>query len=318
MIQKVLVLGSQHVNTENFSESIGLEKSILITPSNMYNNFSVGHTSIQDMLFYEQFDELVKQVDLLYWSCPNKDEFWNDEFYIEYLWWIKKVQSETNKFVNFPKFNFDPYNLLYPKIKVEPTDAVFVGCSWTAGIGLEDPKTQHFSNIISRHFNKNCVNLGVGGSSIGYAFERLSNIDFYENQIVVLQLTELYRWRHYNKDEKRQKDIGVNQSVNIRPFIEVFNQEFLLYELIQKLKLFQKIADEKKLKFAFFLIDYKGTTYSYTDQLYFYDFKSFIPWHLLQEYFVDAGSRGDRKHPGPKSNQYIANTVINFLEAQYK
>ena len=316
MTQKILVLGSQHNNTQNFSKSVGLEKSILITPNNMYDNFSVGHTSIQDMLFYEQFDELIKQVDSLYWSGPDKDEFWNDEFYTEYLWWIKKVQSKTNKFVNFPEFNFDPYNLLYPKIKVNPDDAVFVGCSWTAGVGLEDPKSQHFSYIISKHFNKNCVNLGVGGSSIGYAFERLSNIDFYENQIVVLQLTHPYRWRYYSKDKKQQIHINVNQPNNVRPFIEVFNQEFLLYELIQKLKLFQKIADAKKLKFAFFLIDYKGTAYSYTDQLYFYDFKSFIPYGLMQEYYIDVGT--DDIHPGPKSNEYIAKTVINFLETQYK
>ena len=46
------------------------------------------------------------------------------------------------------------------------------------------------------------------------------------------------------------------------------------------------------------------------------NFKSFVPYHIMQDYFVDVGT--DNMHPGPESNKNIANIIISFLEMQYK
>lgn len=102
-----------------------------------------------------------------------------------------------------------------------------------------------------------------------------------------------------------------------RSLLDIYHKDFLFYELMVKLRLVLQIARSKKLKFVFWLVDYKNPKiYSLEDQMYFYDFPEFIPRHLIENYLVDQGT--DNLHPGIESNKIMAESVINYMNQIYE
>ena len=78
-----------------------------------------------------------------------------------------------------------------------------------------------------------------------------------------------------------------------------------------------KFAREKKLKFVFFLDDYKQGSISDRDQQYFYEFPEYLsPTNLKNEMFQDYGT--DNIHPGINANKAISDHIIKHMENLYK
>ena len=76
------------------------------------------------------------------------------------------------------------------------------------------------------------------------------------------------------------------------------------------------IARAKKLKMVFWLINYKDTKiYSKADQRYFYHMPEFVPASWMENYFLDLATDG--QHPGVRSNKFIADTLVKYIETVY-
>jgi hypothetical protein len=71
---------------------------------------------------------------------------------------------------------------------------VVVGCSYSAGAGLNNPQKESFSNIIFERTGRPVLNYGISGSSIEYASKVLRMLDIKKSNLVVWQLTGLLRW----------------------------------------------------------------------------------------------------------------------------
>jgi lysophospholipase L1-like esterase len=90
-----------------------------------------------------------------------------------------------------------------------------------------------------------------------------------------------------------------------------------MYDFLVKIRMMIKFAREKKLKFVFWLVDYKEirNAYSKEDQMCFYEYPEYIPFYAMHDYTVDLAP--DNGHPGVKSNQNIAKAVIDHIERIY-
>ena len=298
----VIIVGSNHTNTANYYKKLGLSSSVLVTGIN--HKELIGHTCIQDIPDYNQLEIVLKNADEVYWAESNKDEFYDDSSYYDFLNWLKDYNLKNHNVKNFKLIKFDNYSWT-KNLTTNPDQAVFLGCSFTAGIGLSNSKT-HYAAIVANHFGKQLLNLGVPGGSNNLIFDQFTQLNFHPGQIVVLQFTLLERIRYCNTNKQ------LTQSM-----LEVYHKDFLFYELLVKIRAIITIARLQKLKLVFWLIDYKHEDkYSKLDQTYFYDLPEFVPYSWMANYLVDFAE--DNAHPGIESNKNIANTLINYMETIYE
>ena len=315
-MSKIIIVGSNHANTAEYYKTLGLPASVLVT--NVDHDQLIGHTCIQDIPDYAILEIVLKNADEIYWAESNKDEFFDDDSYYDFLDWLKDYNLKYKNVKNFELIKFDPYK--WPQnITVDPDHAIFIGCSFTAGVGLSDPDT-HYSTIVANHFNKKLLNLSQGGGSNNLIFDRFTQLDCYPGQLVVLQFTGLDRLHYCDTDKKLSPLLLSTSQVekNLhRAMLEVYHKDFLFYELLCKIRAIVTIARAQKLKLVFWLANYKyNKIYSKLDQLYFYDMPEFVPASWMADFIVDAAE--DKAHPGIESNKNIANTLIKYIETIYE
>lgn len=316
----ILILGSNNDTTSQYYKTLSLSESTLVDSFDV--EYLIGHSSPQDAGSYLNLEIIAAKAKEVYFTNPAQSEFSSNVFYYEYLDWLKEFQFKYGTVKNFPILNIDPYNWNVTRIQqpavptLQKNDAVFIGCSFTEGVGLTH-NSQKYSTQVAEYFGLNCINLAVVGSSNGYLFEVFSKLNFYPGQLVVLQFTLLERLRYCNNDGVLQH-IAFAYPPYSPAMLEVYNNKFLFYETLTKLRLVNQIAEARQLKLAVWLDNYKEEHhghYTKEQQMYFYNMKSFVPANLMQNYFVDVGT--DNLHPGPESNRNIAQILINFIEKTY-
>lgn len=310
----ILILGSNHTNTAHYYKKLNLHESVLV--DNPLQDYIIGHSSPQDAGTFANLEKIAARANKVYFAYPDKSEFINFVFYNEYINWIKEFNYKYKTIENFSAFKFDPYAWDYPLPTLQKNDAVFIGCSFTQGVGLTNNE-QKYATQVAKYFNLNCVNLGRASTSNGYFFELFSKLDFHPGQLVVLQLTVLERLRYCDNKGKLQH-IRFSEPTYDPAMLKIYNNKFLFFETLTKLRLVNQIAESKNLKLAVWLDNYKdegGEHYSIEQQMYFYNLRSFVPAFLMADYMVDHGTDG--MHPGPKSNEFISSVLVDFIERVY-
>jgi hypothetical protein len=276
----------------------------------------VAHTSVGDIPDLDELEYVLKQADSVYWAESTIEEFNDADSYYNFLNWLKDHHLKYNNVVNLDKIKFDVYRWSH-RVIVKENHAVFLGCSFTAGVGLPDVETRYPTQV-ANHFNKELLNLGAPGGSNSLIFDRFMQLDFFPGQIVVVQLTTLDRL-HYCKHNRRLEKIMFANAADVnlnQKMVEIYHKDFLFYELLAKIRAIVAVARTKKLKLIFWLIDYKNELmYSKMDQTYFYDMPEFVPASWMQNYITDHAM--DRIHPGVRSNKFIADTLVKYIKTVY-
>ena len=313
---KVIIIGSSHNNTAEYYKKLGVAPSNLIISNN--DLLTIGHTSVQDIPDLVKLEIILKSADQVYWAECKKEEFYNDNEYYNFLNWLKDFNLKYRTVQNIDQIKFDVYDW-GTQIPVNQNQIVFLGCSFTAGTGLSDKNT-HYSSIVAKYFNRDLLNLAQGGGSNSLIFDRFSRLQLNQGQLVVIQLTGLYRL-HYCTTSKQLSQVVLSTTPiekNLhRSMLEVYHTDFLFYELLCKIRVIIKIAQAQKLKLVFWLVDYKDEdTYSKLQQTYFYDMLEFMPASWIENYYIDTAE--DDLHPGIKSNCNIANALIKYIETIYE
>ena len=312
----IIIVGSNHTNTAEYYKTLGLPASVLVTEID--HGQSIGHTCIQDIPDHGALETVLKNADEVYWAESIKDEFFDDDSYYDFLNWLKDYNLKYKNVKNFESIKFDPYKWSQ-NIIVDPDYAIFIGCSFTAGVGLSDPDT-HYSTIVANYFNKKLLNLSQSGGSNSLIFDKFFQLDLHPSQLVVLQLTLLDRLHYCDVNKKLNRILLSTSSIekNLhRAMLEVYHNDFLFYELLCKIRAIITVARAQKLKLVFWLADYKhNQQYSKLDQLYFYDMPEFVPASWMENYMIDVAE--DNRHPGIKSNKNISDTLIKYIESIYE
>lgn len=314
---RTIILGSNHKSTANYHLQLNLPTSKLIFSSKQ--DYTVGHTSIQDVTDYLQLEEILKVADRVYWCHPNVEEFATMDDYLEFVNWLKDYNLKYRNVMNFDSISFDFYKWKCP-IKVELNQMVFLGCSFTAGVGLQNPNTK-YAEIMAKHYNLKALNLAESGGSNNLIFEKFFQLEMQPEQLIVVQFTLLDRFRYCNIDKKLKNLIATlpekfDSTTLHMCMLEVYNKDFLFYEFLIKLQAMIRVAETLRLRLIFWLIDYKHPErYSQIDQTYFFHYKQFVPASWLQNFIIDFAA--DNLHPGPESNKFIAHTLIKYIETVY-
>jgi hypothetical protein len=312
----VIVLGSNHASTAEYYKTLALPPSELVTTVD--HGHKVGHTCVQDIVDLSLLEKVLSNAKQVYWAHPDIAEFSDAESYYNFVEWLKNYNLKYNNVQNIDSIIFDPYHWNH-KFELQQDHAVFLGCSFTAGVGLTDSST-HYATMIAQHFDKKLLNLGAPGGSNSLIFDRFTQLDFYPGQIVVVQFTDLARIHYCNDDKKLLPLLFSTSQIekNLhKSLLEVYHKDFLFYELLVKIRAMVAIAKQKRIKMVFWLSDYKNKNlYSNLDQTYFYNMKQFVPASWIENYLVDVAEDG--LHPGIESNKNIATTLITYIETIYK
>lgn len=306
---KTLIIGTQNLSTSQYYVKLGIPPSILIESDKV--DYSVGHTSPADVTV-DILEKLMLSADQIYWAENAVEEFSNTTEYYNFLNWLKDFNLQHKKILNLD-IELDPFNWNH-KTQLTEKDIVFLGCSFTAGEGLSDSAT-HYSSIVADHYGLNPVVLAENGASNSLMFDKFVQLDFKPGQIVILQLTSMERLHYCREDKKLSKIMFATPKFKdlSRNFLEVYNRDFLFYELLGRIRAIVSIARLKKIKLIIWAID---RYYSLEQLSYFYNIKEFMPASWIFDYQVDLAE--DNAHPGIESNRNIANTLIKYIENVYE
>ena len=199
----------------------------------------------------------------------------------------------------------------------------FFGCSYTKGIGLTDT-SQHYATHMATSLGKTSLNFAGGGLNNYVIFDLFSQCDFVDCDIpVVVQLTQLSRVQVY--DTKLKSILMSNQPTP--GLLEVYNDKFLIYDMIRQLRMLVKYARLCKIKLVIWSI--ARTNNSELDNI-IETYLTKYPEYIFMDnrlgsngcYRVDNGTDGSLVlgdgHPGPKSNVIIAEQLLTHYNKLYK
>jgi hypothetical protein len=215
MVKSIIIVGSTDIKTSMYYKKLGIASSVLVLEQ--YHNQPVAHTSVGDVPDLKELECILSQAKSVYWAESPIEEFANVDSYYDFLNWLKDYNLKYNNVVNLDKIKFDVYKWNHRSI-VKKNHAVFLGCSFTAGVGLLDVETR-YSTQVAKYFNKELLNLGTSGGSNSLIFDRFTQLDFFPGQIVVVQLTMLERLHYCKQDQQLEKilfahavDVTLNQN----------------------------------------------------------------------------------------------------------
>lgn len=94
---------------------------------------------------------------------------------------------QSNNWINNHfKYKFNSHGFRCEEFTDEPT-AMFLGCSYTIGIGL--PVEKIWPELVAKELNLRCANLGIGGGSCDAAFRLcLGYIDIIKPKVVMFMI----------------------------------------------------------------------------------------------------------------------------------
>jgi len=199
----------------------------------------------------------------------------------------------------------------------------FFGCSYTRGIGLTDP-SQHYATHMANTLGKTPLNFAERGLNNYAIFDLFSQCDFVGDDIpVVVQLTQLSRVQVY--DTRLRSVMMSNEPTP--GLLEVYNDKFLIYDMVRQLRMLVKYARLKKIKLVIWSIArIWDSTLDTVIETYLSKYPEYI--HMdgrlgtEDSYRVDNGTDGSLVlgdgHPGPKSNIIIAEQLLAHYKKLYK
>jgi hypothetical protein len=218
----------------------------------------------------------------------------------------------------------DPLNIEVKQLPaITKNHMVFFGCSYTRGTGLTNIN-QHYATHMANALRKTPLNFAERGLNNYAIFDLFSQCDFVDNDIpVVVQLTQLSRVQIYDNKLK-----SILMSNDPTPgLLEVYNDKFLIYDMVRQLRMLVKYARLKKIKLVIWSIarTFNDTLNNITET-YLTKYPEYIflddRLNVQGSYRVDNGTDGSSVlgdgHPGPKSNVIIAEQLLAHYTKLYK
>ncbi len=217
----------------------------------------------------------------------------------------------------------DPLRIEYLNLpNITKQHMVFFGCSYTRGTGLLNVD-QHYATHLSNSLGKIPLNFAEQGLNNYSIFDLFSQCNFIDSGTpVVVQLTQLSRVQIYKNGLK-----SIMMSNNpTHCLLEIYNDKFLIYELVRHIRLLVNYARLKKLNLVIWSIartnnkDLDDIIETYLSK---YPEYVFMDNRLEVEgsYRVDNGTDGSTilgdGHPGPKSNEIIAWQLLQHYKKLY-
>lgn len=216
--------------------------------------------------------------------------------------------------------HLDPLGIEIAPRDITHNDILFLGCSYTVGHGLPDSATK-YSSIFSRYYNKQEINLASSGTGNYRSFDMFGQLNVASGATVILQITELSRIRWYSECVK---DVMLSREPN-KELVTVYNDKFLIYDIIRQLRVIINFCRVNNIKLIVWSIARFGNYLDEVLETYLNKFPEYVfldnRLDSAVSYRVDNASDGTDElgtgHPGPGSNQLIAEKLIDHFNKLY-
>lgn len=298
------------INQDNFTNFINSTSSV------------TGYTSLADLpkdlsVFYN----LLNCADKIVY-CPPVN--WSDQKTInledptnsiqgltEYYLYV--INKNKNNVVGLDLSNFDssPYINLKTGRPSNDQSLWIVGCSTTAGIGVDD--NERYGVLLSKRLNLPVSFLADSGSSITWAADQILRSDIREQDIVVWGLTSEHRlifWNpsanelmHVHSHSENIEQLELSHKTINRLLVHKTN----LLSAIQKIHEVSNFCNKIKANLLIFNVHSSNTL-----NLHLNNVNEFLVYLSTFDKYIDIGN--DNKHPGPKQHQAYADFCHSALK----
>ena len=252
--------------------------------------------------------------DMLHFGCLqyaiNKEYFdeYSDFGLVKYFSKEEEDHSKKDSSIDFNYYINDMgFRGIYPSTNDKKLFAFF-GCSVAFGQGL--PEHQIYADLISKHYNKKYLNLGIPGSGIhriALTLSAASNV--WDIETAVINLPPFTRM-HYVDTANRFQSILLTHSTDqidieaVRvAILKNFSDQFLAADSLDAISWILDISKSKKINLVLTSWD------DDTIQL----IKAGFNLDVLKFNMIDQGRDN---HPGIESHQRFAEQVINILSSE--
>lgn len=250
-------------------------------------------------------------VDMMQFGCLQyaiDNEYFDEYSNFGWIKYLSKEEAETSEKNNHEDFSYFINDMGFRGNYPSPDNKrlfAFFGCSITFGQGL--PEDKIYANLVSRHYNKQYLNLGIPGSNIhrtALTFSAATKIWDIESAIINLPpFTRLHyadKTNHLHSILLSHKS-GQTEIESVRDTVlSNFSDQFLLSYSIDAIQWIIDIAKSKNIKLILASWDYDNV------QLVNAAFDT----QILKFNITDKARDG---HPGEKSHMNFSEDVIKIL-----
>jgi len=286
-------------------------------------NFT-GYTSLADLpndlaILYNVFEyaDSIVYCPPVNWS-DNKSIDSNDvsssiQGLTEFLLYHVDKNKHNVSGLDLNKFNSVDFLRLADYRKSDGTNLWIVGCSTTAGVGVDD--SERYGYLLSQRLKLPVSFLAEDGSSLSWAADQILRSDIRENDFVIWGLTSENRstlWHEKNHHTAHTNLNCFNNSAKQLGLLPSTIKELLMHKtnfVIALQQINQVVNFCRKVKAKLVILNIHSSN---EFSLYLNNVGEFCPFLTPAGGYLDQGS--DLLHPGPKQHQAYADFCYAALE----
>jgi hypothetical protein len=315
-IDKLFFSTTQHWWTDDTVELLDSSNLTTAIQSTVLKNY---HTSIEDITTKNlqqvcQHANWISLVDIGYDFFSNDSK--NDDSFSagRLLNELSKVRDKVENFDFVDAFNLTRFNKLLDNRPVDSKVLWTVGCSFTAGDGVE--WGERYGHILSTMMGIPEISLSQSGSSIPWAADQILRSDIQPGDMVVWGLTSMERFEYMAGSELTAQTLanGVRLNIPIAEPLEYFGSNLHLMRSIRSI--LQVINFCKLIGAELYIANLLELTYIPVVLSNFDRFIDLTKDCQIKDVveFIDYGK--DNLHPGPLQHNIYATQIYDFIQAK--
>jgi len=293
---KTLTISSPHYDPGSRSRLVTNENFLTLLPTITDFHTSLGDTSAANIIHF------CKSVDAVHFVDYG---FQHD----------RALLTSTSELLNTLSHEFDiqgytPLDMQHFTSHLLPRpnhDKVvwFFGCSLTHGTGLLD--SERYSNLVEQHLQLPVVRIASPGSSTRWSLRHLMHADIHPNDIVIWQISTLFRDSIKNYSDKDPVEVIIDDSH--KELLSLYSLEQFWFNHISLIDYGVQYLRARQQKFAMISIESQNFK-EYLSRIRL-ELTKYPEYCYLPGFIVDKAR--DNSHPGIESNKILANALIEKI-----
>lgn len=317
MAIKTLLVGPKEYNWSPHKDKVFLTNKNIIATINDSVLYDCC-TSLED-LSYTYVSTTVENVKNIKLVGIDSDYILNiNDTHQNSFFGFVKLALDQNKLIveeNLLDSVFQKISVLQETRSANSTKLWTVGCSFTAGIGVD--QHQRFGHLLSKLLDLEEISLSLGGSSIDWAADQILRSNIQKNDTVVWGITHPGRISNYSKFNYISTTVNNYHSASADQLWNIDYFHSLTLNISHFKQILHVINFCDKIGAELYLVNFLDAGLISLLLKRFDNFIDLSGNYNTKTYnyaFTDLGS--DDQHPGPKHHRYYADKIFEFIKTK--
>jgi hypothetical protein len=259
--------------------------------------------------------QLLDLADKIYYVPTDSWKHKEDQIYVESILFSIKQQKNNVYNLDLTKYSAISYTKLVDSRQTNQPQLWISGCSISDGVGVDT--NQRYGQLIADRLKLPVSFLTKGGSSIPWAVDQIVRSDVCSGDIVILGLTEEFRFPYWATNNEVWHISSGNQQKHLMSFTNLstniidrlITDDNCFYQSITSIHQLVNFCNKINAKLLIL-----GLLSSNRLALYLNNLQNFIHYKNFKSpiYSVDLGT--DHRHPGPLQHQLYADFCQTTLK----